>query len=318
MGVFRYLLVFSLVIELIGAIILFLHWLPVMGVKKSLWYGLFHSVSAFNNAGFDLFGNFQSLHAFAGDIVVVLTISTLFITGSLGFLVIYEVFNYRRSGHLSLHARLVLSGTGFIIIAGMLLILGLEYTNSLANFTGSEKLLVSYFMSSTRTCGFATIDVGAMMLPTQIVLMGLMFIGGSPGSTAGGIKVTTFILLCMTVWSIFRGKRDVEIAKRRIPSQDVARAMTIAILSIVVIFVSTLLLSLQHHDFARVLFEVVSATGTVGLSMGLTPYLTSLGQIIITITMLFGRLGPITVGLALAHQPMQPNLRYPEDRIMIG
>ena len=155
-------------------------------------------------------------------------------------------------------------------------------------------------------------------MTTQILLMGLMFIGGSPSSTSGGVKVTTMLLLAMTIWSVFSRRKDVEIAKRRISPDDVARTITVVSIFILVIFLGTLALSVQHNDFLKVLFEVVSATSTVGLSLGLTQSLTTWGQLIIIIIMLFGRLGPVTIGLAMAYQPRTNTIRYPEDRIMIG
>lgn len=316
--IIRYLLVISLSFETAGTLILFIHWLPEMGAGKALWYGLFHAVSAFNNAGFDLFGNFNSLQAFTGDVVVNLTLSILFITGSLGFLVIYELFTYRRQGRLSLHSRLVLAGTAALLLLGVTVILLIEYNQALAALSWPDKILAAYFLSATHTAGFSTIDINSTLPATQIFMMGMMFIGGAPGSTAGGIKVTTLLLLAMIIWSVFSGKKDVEIAKRRISSQDVSRTITVVSISVLVIFLGALLLSVQHHEFLPVLFEVVSATGTVGLSLGLTQSLTPLGQIIIIAIMLFGRLGPVTIGLALAYHPQTSAIRYPEDRIMIG
>lgn len=318
MTIFRYLLVFALAAESLGALILFLHWLPDMGTGKAAWFALFHSVSAFNNAGFDLFGNFQSLQAFRGDWVVNLTISILFIIGSLGFLVIYELIRYKNTGYLSLHTRLVLIGTGVILVLGTVIILLLETNHALAALPWSEKLLASYFLSATRTAGFSTIDLGTAMLPTKLFVMGLMFIGGAPGSTAGGVKVTTFLLIVLTVWSVLTNKKDVELWHRRIDPHDVFRAVSVFIISMLVIFTFTLLLSLQHQDLAKVMFEVISAAGTVGLSLGLTPQLTVLGKFLIMIIMLFGRLGPITIGLAMADRPQRAHIRYPQDHIMIG
>ncbi|MGI5879058.1 MAG: TrkH family potassium uptake protein [Syntrophomonadaceae bacterium] len=315
-GIFRYLLRFSVFIELAGALILFIHWIPEMGWGKSLWYGIFHSVSAFNNAGIDLFAN--SLQGYTGDWVVNITISLLFIVGSLGFLVIYEVINYRATHQLSLHARMVLIGTGLVVALGAIVFLLVEYNHALIQLPWTEKLLASYFMAATRTCGFATIDMSTTMLPTQIMMMGLMFIGGAPGSTSGGIKVTTFLLLLLTVLSVFKGRKEVEFAGRRVSSADVFRAITVALVSAMVVFMVTILIALQNHDFVRVLFEAVSATGTVGLSLGITPELNGISQIMLVAAMIFGRLGPVTIGLAMAYQSQQPNIRFPEERIIIG
>lgn len=316
--IIRYLLIISLVFETAGTLVLWIRWLPEMGAGQALWYALFHAVSAFNNAGFDLFGNFTSLQTFTGDVVVNLTLSILFITGSLGFLVIYELCTYRKPRRLSLHSYLVLVGTGALLLMGLVVILLLEHDHALAALSWPHKVLAAYFLSATHTAGFLTIDINSTLLTTKIFMMGMMFIGGAPGSTAGGIKVTTLLLLAMTIWSVFSGKKDVEIGKRRISPDDVFRTITVVSLSILVIFLGTLLLSLQHHDFIKVLFEVVSATGTVGLSLGLTQTLTPLGQLIIIAIMLFGRLGPVTLGLAMAYRPQNSTIRYPEERIMIG
>lgn len=315
-GIFRYLLKFSIIIESAGALILFIHWIPELGWGKSLWYGIFHSVSAFNNAGIDLFGN--SLQQYTGDWVVNITISALFIIGSLGFLVIYEIINYRERRQLSLHARMVLTGTGLVVALGAIVFLLVEYNHALMQLPWAEKILASYFMAATRTCGFATIDMSTTMLPTQIMMMGLMFIGGAPGSTSGGIKVTTFLLLFLTVLTVFKGRKEVEFAGRRVSAADVFRAITVALISAMVVFIVTIVISLQNHDFVRILFEAVSATGTVGLSLGITPELNSLGQIMLVLAMIFGRLGPVTIGLAMAYQPQHPNIRFPEERIIIG
>lgn len=319
-NLFRYLLVFSFIVEMMAAIILALHWAPAMGMPKALWFGIFHSVSAFNNAGFDIFGNFRSLTGFTTDFVTNFVISTLFVVGGLGFVVIYEIYNYKRSRKLSLHSRLVLITTMVLICFGTVLILVSEYNHALCGLTPAGKFTAAYFQAVTpRTAGFNTLDLNSLLLSTQLLIMFLMFIGGSPGSTAGGIKTTTFTLLFLAIYSILRGKRDTEIFRRRIAHQEVFRALAIALLAVILIFLVTFLLSFTHEgSFIKILFEVVSAISTVGLSLGLTAELNDVGRILIIITMFLGRLGPLTIGYALAYKQRQPEVRYPEGKIMIG
>ncbi|MDA8096953.1 MAG: Trk family potassium uptake protein, partial [Clostridia bacterium] len=165
----------------------------------------------------------------------------------------------------------------------------------------------------------STLDMNSLLLPTQLMIMFLMFVGGSPGSTAGGIKTSTLALLGIAIVSIIQNRRETHVLNRRIEAAEVSRALAIALLGMLLIFVVTFLISFAHPgDFLRALFEVVSAIGTVGLSLGLTPELDDWGRILITATMFLGRLGPLTIGYALAYQRRQPNLRYPEGKIMIG
>jgi trk system potassium uptake protein TrkH len=318
-GVFKYLLLLSFIIELIGAGILLIYWLPAMDTGQAVWYSIFHSISAFNNAGFDLFGNFSSLTGFMGNAVVSLTISSLFIAGSIGFIVFYEIFNYRQNRSLSLHARVVIITTVIVIVGGTLLFFLLEYHNTLQGLSMNEKLITSFFQSSTRTAGFTTVDLSGSLLPTQMLLMFLMFIGGAPGSTAGGIKVTTMAILCLAVISFLRGRRDVEVMERRIMTEDLLKAAAIFFLSLSLVFVFTFLITIGHEaPFNVILFEVISAVGTVGLSLGLTPDLNPLGQIIIITGMFLGRVGPVTVAYCMVNGKKKGQIRYAEDRIMVG
>lgn len=319
-NIFRYLLLFSFIIEAIGAILLASYWAPSMGLPKALWFGIFHSISAFNNAGFDLFGNFNSLTGFSGDFITNLVISSLIISGGLGFIVLYEIYSYKKIKRMSTHSKLVLITTAALIISGTLIIFFSEYNHALREFTVADKITAAYFQSvSPRTAGFNTIDLNSLLLSTQLLIMLFMFIGGSPGSTAGGIKTTTFTLLWLAIFSILRGKRETEIFKRSVEPEGVHRAMAIALLALLFIFLITFLISLTHQaDFIQILFEVVSATGTVGLSLGLTTNLTDFGRILIIIAMFVGRLGPLTVGYAFAYQKKQPELRYPATKIMVG
>ncbi len=318
--IFRYLLLFSFSIEAIGAIILTVHWIPLMGYKQALWYGLFHSVSSFNNAGFDLFGGFRSLTGFTTDITVNLTISFLIILGGLGFVVIYELLHFRRKQRLTLHTKVVLITTAVLILSGTLLLFAVEYNHALKDLSFGGKIMAAYFQSvSPRTAGYNTIDLNSLFISSQFLIILLMFIGGSPGSTAGGIKTTTFALLWIAIFSQLRGKRDNEIFERHIPDKDMFQVLTIALLSGATLFVMSFILTVLHPaEFMKVVFEVASALGTVGLTLGLTPQLHPLEQILIIITMFLGRLGPLTIGFALAYKNQQVNKRYPEGKIIIG
>ncbi|MFZ5643264.1 MAG: TrkH family potassium uptake protein [Bacillota bacterium] len=347
-NIFRYLLLFSFVMEAIGAAILAVNWAPSMGMPKAIWYGIFHSISAFNNAGFDVMGDFASLTGFAGDFVTNLVISSLLIIGGLGFIVLYEIYSYirkgdtplsgnvpnkrkgdtplsgnvpdKRTGRLSVHTKLVLLTTAALIVSGTVLIFVSEYNHALSQMPLADKVMGSYFQAvSPRTAGFNTIDLNSLFISTQLLIMFLMFVGASPGSTGGGIKTTTFTLLLLAIYSNLRGKRETELFKRTVETEVVLRALSIALLALFFVFAVTFLLSItQQADFMKILFEVVSALGTVGLSLGLTTELTDLGRVLIMITMFVGRLGPLTLGYAFIYQNRQPELKYPSTKIMIG
>ncbi len=318
--VFRYLLGFTFAVEALGALILAIRWTPLMGLKKSLWFGLFHSISAFNNAGIDLFGNFKSLMDFSSDITVKLVISTLIVVGGLGFFVSYELYNYRKIRKLSLHTKVVLITTAILIIIGTILLFLGEYNHALKNMPLGTKLLAAYFQSvSPRTAGFNTIDLNSLFLSSQLLIVILMFIGASPGSTGGGIKTSTLALLWAAVYSQLRGRKDTEIFERRIEGNDVLQALTVVLLFAFTLILMTYLLTLTHQvDLMKIVFEVASALGTVGLSLGLTTELTTMGKIIIIFTMFLGRVGPLTLGFALAYREKQPEIRYAKGKIMIG
>ena len=316
----RAVLIYAFGTEALFATILTIRWLPDFGWPRALWLGVFHAVSAFNNAGFDLMGEFRSLTAYVDDGIVVFSISSLFILGGIGFSVVVNLWEWRER-RLSTHSRLALMVTACLIAAGTLFILLFEWSNTLAPLSGAGKLLGSYFTAVTpRTAGFNTLDTAALRPATQFFVVILMFIGASPGSTGGGIKTTTFGLLAACVWSQSCGKEDTEIFRRRIPTEQVTKAVAVTLLSGCLVTVVTLLLSLSEAaGFLTVLFEVVSAFGTVGLSMGLTPHLTRLGRCLIVGTMFSGRVGPLTAMIALA-QSARPNnrVRRVEDRVLIG
>lgn len=316
----RAVLIYAFGIEALFASILTLRWLQEFGWPGALWLGIFHAVSAFNNAGFDLMHEFRSLTAYVNDPVVTLSISTLFVLGGIGFSVVLNVWECR-DRRLSTHSRLALFMTACLIAGGTLLVLVLEWSNTLSSLPLHGKLLGSYFSAVTpRTAGFNVLDTAALRPATQFLVVVLMFIGASPGSTGGGIKTTTFGLLAASVWSQCRGKDDTEIFRRRIPTEQVTKALAVTLLSGCLVTAVTLLLALSETGaFLGVLFEVVSAFGTVGLSMGLTPRLSVLGRVLIIGTMFSGRVGPLTAMIALAQAARAKNrVRRVEDRVLIG
>ncbi|RHW42202.1 Trk family potassium uptake protein [Neobacillus notoginsengisoli] len=325
-GIVRFakrILIFTAIFETFGAIILSIRFSFDMPNGKAIYYGIFHSVSNFNNAGFDLMGEFRSLTGYVDDPVVVLTVCLLIVMGGIGFIVINELYEYRRSGRLSLHTKIVLSFTIGLLVAGTLFILLLEYTNSktLGPLSPGGKILGALFQSVTaRTAGANTISIGDMTHSGLFLIILLMFIGASPGSTGGGIKTTTFATLIGAVWSQIRGKEDVVLYRRRIGYETIYKALTVTMSALFLIILMTMLLTITEEgaDFLAILFETTSAFGTVGLSMGLTPHLSPAGELIITIMMLAGRLGPLTVAYAITFRRRQDPYKYPKGKIMIG
>ncbi len=316
----RAVLLFTFLTEGFFALVLSLRFYFDYGFPRCLWMGLFHAVSAFNNAGFDIIGGFRSLAGYVSDPVVTISITTLIILGGLGFATVIELFNYPRTRRLSLHTRLVLRVTAALIIGGTLVFGLLEWGHILRDLPLSGKILASYFQAVTpRTAGFNSVDIGHLNAATQFFIIILMFIGASPGSTGGGIKTTTFALLGITLWSLGRGKEDVELFRRRIPPWQVYKALSVALWSIFLVITVTLVLCItEGGNFLAVLFETVSAFGTVGLSMGITPDLSSAGRVAIILTMFAGRLGPLTLAYAFAQRRRRTGIRYPEEKIMVG
>ncbi|WP_072868388.1 TrkH family potassium uptake protein [Desulfofundulus thermosubterraneus] len=316
----RAVLLFTVFTEGFFAVVLSLRFYFDYGFPRCLWLGIFHAVSAFNNAGFDLLGDFRSLTGYVSDPVVTLSVTTLIILGGLGFSTVMELYNYPRTRRLSVHTKLVLRVTGWLIFCGALLFGLLEWGHILRDLPLSGKILASYFQAVTpRTAGFNTVDIGHLNPATQFLIIILMFIGASPGSTGGGIKTTTFALLGITLWSLSKGKEDVEVFRRRIPPWQVYKALSVTLWAILLVSTVTLLLSVtEGGDFLASLFETVSAFGTVGLSMGLTPELTPLGRVAIIFTMFAGRLGPLTLAYAFAQRRRKTAVRYPEEKIMVG
>ncbi len=315
----RTVILITAVIEGIGAVLLSLRWVPEFGVIRGLYYAAFHSISAFNNAGFDLMGGFRSMTRYVGDVPVNLVLAALIIAGGLGFTVLVDLGQPRR---LTLHARVVLVTTASLIGLGSLLVFLLELHNpaTLAPLPAGQKVLASFFQSVTpRTAGFNTLDVSKMFEPTLILLVALMFIGASPGGTGGGIKTTTFVAPLAVIISMLRGRSDPELFRRRLDPMVIYKAVTIALVAVAfVITMSTMLSFVERLDFVPALVEITSAFGTVGLSTGITPDLNAVGRIIVMLTIFAGRVGLLTMAFALTRRQQPANFRYPEERIIVG
>lgn len=318
----RAIILITLVAEALGSLILFFRFLSDYRPAKALYFAVFHTVSAFNNAGFDLFGT--SLMGYVGDPVVILTVSVLIITGGLGFTVVYELLGQFRQRHsLSLHSKVVLKTTVLLLVLGTVFIFLFEYRNpsTLASLDWKGKLLGAFFHSVTpRTAGFNSLPTGKLTQATLFLTILLMFIGGSPAGTAGGIKTSTFATILLAVWINIRGRTDLEIFRRRLPHEIVAKALVLMVLAMLLVGGMTLLLLLtEHWPFLDLAFETVSAFGTVGLSTGVTPSLSPMGKLVTILTMYAGRVGPLTLAMALAQQGQKPtDIRLPEERILIG
>ena len=311
----------SFAIEAIGALILTLRWYPDFGWSKALYYGVFHSISAFNNAGFDLFGNYSSLTAYVGDPIVNITIMLLIICGGLGFIVLADLLGPRKK--FRLHTKIVLQVSGVLILLGAVFILAMEFMNpkTLGPLPFGTKVLAAFFQSvSPRTAGFNTINIAGMYDTTLLSMMVLMFIGASSGSTGGGIKTTTFIALVLSVLSTYRSDPHVVLEGRTLPKEVIQKAWALTTSGVTLIFLIVSILSLtEKADFLTVLFEVTSAFGTVGLSLGITPHLTDVGKIAIILTMFIGRVGPLTLAFVLSQKKnKKAHIKYPDERIMIG
>jgi trk system potassium uptake protein TrkH len=319
---------FTFTVEALGALALFLRWEPELGAARAAYAALFHAVSAFCNAGFSIFPD--NLTAWRGDAWVNLVIGSLIVLGGLGYLTVYEVLAWlRRARPLSLHSRLALSVSAVLIAAGAVLIFLLELTYSFASLSWGERLWASLFQSITsRTAGFNTVEIGALAPATLAVIMLLMFIGGSPGSCAGGVKTTTFGVLAVVGWTRLRHRTHVNLFRRTLSPRTVADTLSITLAGLVVVSAGVfLLLALQqlaagavqtHALFVEYLFETVSALGTVGLSTGATPTLAPASRVLIIVLMFAGRLGPLTVAAALARRDELGDWRYPEEEVMVG
>jgi trk system potassium uptake protein TrkH len=318
----RRVLIYSITIELIGASLFSFRFAFDMPLGKALFFGAFHAVSLFNNAGFDIFGEYRSLTLYVSDPIVNLTAMLLIITGGLGFVVMADLMEFRKNRKLSLHSKVVLTMTGTLIAVGTMVIFIFEFSNTktLGSLDWGGKILSSFFQSVTpRTAGANTLDYTALRQATVFFTIILMFIGASPGSTGGGIKTTTFTTLIGAVIAMIRGRDDIVLFRYRLGKDRIFKALTITLLSLALVIVVTMVLSTtEDQAFIKLLFEATSAFGTVGLSIGVTPELTDVGKIIIALTMFAGRLGPLTLAYALGPRTEKELYRHPEGKITIG
>ena len=329
---FRRLLIGAFAFELIGAALLSVRFIQDFGWGRGIYYAVWHSVSAFCNAGFDLMGGvhsnatFVSFTAYAKDPLISLTLAFLIIVGGLGFCVWDDLLECKlRLKKTRLHTKIVLWVTTALLLIATLLFLFFERNNiSLENYSFGEKLLVAFFNAATpRTAGFNTIDYATVSDGSYLLTVILMFIGGSSASTAGGVKVTTFFVILMGMIATFRDKRDIEIGKRRIDNSLMRQALAIFVSCLFIVLLATLAICSIEADnaaatFQAVLFETTSAMGTVGLSLSLTPTLSVASQIIVMALMYAGRVGVLTIGLAFGEKKDYSEIKKPVENILIG
>lgn len=329
----------TILIEGIGAIILSLRFIPEYGLKDGIFKGIFHSISAFCNAGFDILGD-NSLMDYSTDYIVNITIMLLIVIGGLGFSVLIDILKYAKYKLkklrnknvnffvMSVHSRLTLAITIILILIGAIVTFVIEYNNpkTIGNLELHQKMLSSVFQSVTlRTAGFDAIGQDSLNYGSKFLAILLMAIGGSPGGTAGGIKTVTIGVLILAVLAVIRGKECITVYKRSISFYTVQKSLAIIIMMMMLIFSFTIILTVTEkglgteYEFIDLLYEVVSALGTVGLSTGITSSLSTIGKFIIMLCMFIGRLGPITVVLALSFRKRKKiNLHYPEEKILVG
>lgn len=320
----KYIIITTFIIEGIGAFFLAMNFIPEYGTKKGIFFGIFHSVSAFCNAGFDIIGGGRSLTPYTENLSINFIVMSLIILGGLGFTVIIDLIKSRSYKKLSLHSKIVVMMTIILILLGFVLFFVLEFNNpnTMKDLSFKGKLTASMFQSvTTRTAGFNTLPLDQMYDSSKLLTVILMFIGGSPGSTAGGMKTTTIALVILLIISVVRNRDDVEFSKRRISMDNVNRALTVVGVGVSLGFFVVFLLTITEKgaSFITLLFEAISALGTVGLSLGYTSSLSTLGQLIIIFTMFAGRVGALTIVFALAdQQKVKALIRYPESKVSVG
>jgi trk system potassium uptake protein TrkH len=316
----RVILKIAILIELIGATLLCIVFVPEFGWGHGIWQAVFHSVSAFNNAGFGLFPD--SLTRWVADPIVNTVIPTLFILGGIGFIVLADIWDKRNWRLLNLHSKLMLVGSVILIFWAWLIFAALEWNNpgTLGQLgTTGSRIWASWFQAvSPRTAGFNTIDYANIHESTALMTMTLMLVGGGSTSTAGGIKVTTLIVLILATIAFFRRSKNLHAFGRSMGAEEVFKVMALTTMSILLVMFGIFIMSISHDgEFIALAFEVTSAFGTVGLSLGATGELDGVGRAMIILMMFLGRVGPLTLGFFLATRSV-PRVRYPEGKVYLG
>jgi len=320
---------FTFIFESLGTLFLFIRFSQDFSAGTALYHALYNAISAFNNCGYSLFSD--NLMGYQGDLTVNLTIMGLIVVGGIGFIVQYEVFSKLRAVQkkLSVHTKIVMITTAILILSGAILFYLFERNHIIKGVPVQTKILTSFFQSITpRTCGFNTVDIGLLANDTILLLIILMFIGASPGSTGGGVKTTSAALLVMMLWNRLKGNEDVNIFNRTIPREIVSRTLSIIFASAfsIAIIASVLLITgggnllpvESRHLFVEYLFDTVSAFGTVGLSMGITPKLNDIQKYALIIMMFAGRIGPLTLAFSLSRGAGKRRITYAEEGVMVG
>jgi trk system potassium uptake protein TrkH len=322
-------LVFTFIIESFGTLLLFIRFSNDFPIGTALYHAVYNAISAFNNCGYSLFSD--NLMGYQGDPIVNLTIMGLIVLGGIGFIVQYEVLSKLRGiqKKLSVHSKIVIITTSVLILSGAILFYVFERNHIIKDVPVQNKILASFFQSVTpRTAGFNTVDIGLLTNATILLMIVLMFIGASPGSTGGGVKTTSAALLVMMIWNRLKGNEEVNIFNRTVPREIMSRTISIIFASAfsVAIITSVLLIfgegklpqTESRHFFVEYLFDTVSAFGTVGLSMGITPKLNDLQKYALILMMFVGRVGPLTLAFSLSRNTGGKGLTYAEEGVMVG
>lgn len=326
----RYIIVMTLAIEGIGALLLSTIFIPRLGLAKGIWYSIFHSISAFCNAGFDLMSaitgeQYSSLTYFTNNTLVNFVICGLIILGGIGFPVLLDIINNKKYSKLNIHSKIVINTSAILIVIGFLFIFIAEFNNknTLGSLGIKGKVLSSIFQSVTlRTAGFNTVDLTLLGESTLFLMVILMLIGGSPASTGGGLKTTTIATLFLTVKAFILGKEDIEVYQRRIGAGTIRKSLGIFFVGVSIVLIAILAFTIVNPEFTLIeaSFEVVSAFATVGLSIGGSYQLTFLGKLLIITLMFLGRVGSLTIFIALLSRntKVKSKIRYPEGKIIVG